>query len=172
MAGLQHLQWPAITVGLRVSGTEVNRLTFRRHELEIGCLVAGVEDLREDPGLTAGLRRGKRAVVVLFYGLDDFLGIGLYGQRNTFMPSTKCMLTNIIEPGLLPEKSFDQRPRSQRSSRSWAASQRAGSVINIASTLAWQGAAGNIGYGTSKGAVLQFTRAAAMDLAPVRHPRQ
>ncbi len=41
-----------------------------------------------------------------------------------------------------------------------------GSVINIASTSAWQGAAGNIGYGTSKGAVLQFTRAAAMDLAP------
>ena len=41
-----------------------------------------------------------------------------------------------------------------------------GSVINIASTAAWQGAAGNVGYGTSKGAVVQFTRAAAMDLAP------
>ncbi len=41
-----------------------------------------------------------------------------------------------------------------------------GSVVNIASTSAWQGTGGNIGYGTSKGAVLQFTRAAAMDLAP------
>ncbi len=41
-----------------------------------------------------------------------------------------------------------------------------GSIINIASAAAWQGTGGNIGYGTSKGAVLQFTRAAAMDLAP------
>jgi NAD(P)-dependent dehydrogenase (short-subunit alcohol dehydrogenase family) len=41
-----------------------------------------------------------------------------------------------------------------------------GSVIVIISTAGWQGPAGNIGYATSKGGLIQFTRAAAMDLAP------
>jgi NAD(P)-dependent dehydrogenase (short-subunit alcohol dehydrogenase family) len=41
-----------------------------------------------------------------------------------------------------------------------------GSVVCIISTAGWQGPAGNIGYATSKGGLIQFTRAAAMDLAP------
>jgi NAD(P)-dependent dehydrogenase (short-subunit alcohol dehydrogenase family) len=41
-----------------------------------------------------------------------------------------------------------------------------GSIICIVSTAGWQGQAGNIGYSTSKGGVIQFARAAAMDLAP------
>jgi NAD(P)-dependent dehydrogenase (short-subunit alcohol dehydrogenase family) len=41
-----------------------------------------------------------------------------------------------------------------------------GSIICIISTAGWQGQAGNIGYCTSKGGIIQFTRAAAMDLAP------
>ena len=41
-----------------------------------------------------------------------------------------------------------------------------GSIICIISTAGWQGPAGNIGYATSKGGIIQFTRAAAMDLAP------
>ncbi|HEX5369722.1 MAG TPA: SDR family oxidoreductase [Dehalococcoidia bacterium] len=41
-----------------------------------------------------------------------------------------------------------------------------GSIICIISTAGWQGPAGNIGYATSKGGLVQFTRAAAMDLAP------
>jgi NAD(P)-dependent dehydrogenase (short-subunit alcohol dehydrogenase family) len=40
-----------------------------------------------------------------------------------------------------------------------------GSIIVIASTAAHQGQAGNIGYCTSKSGLLNFTRAAAMDLA-------
>ncbi len=43
--------------------------------------------------------------------------------------------------------------------------QRRGSIIVIASTAAHQGQAGNIGYCTSKSGLLNFTRAAAMDLA-------
>jgi NAD(P)-dependent dehydrogenase (short-subunit alcohol dehydrogenase family) len=42
---------------------------------------------------------------------------------------------------------------------------RGGSIIVIASTAAHQGQAGNIGYTTSKGGLLNFARAAAMDLA-------
>lgn len=41
-----------------------------------------------------------------------------------------------------------------------------GSVINILSCIAWQGAAGFIAYATHKGGLASFTRAAAMDLAP------
>jgi NAD(P)-dependent dehydrogenase (short-subunit alcohol dehydrogenase family) len=44
---------------------------------------------------------------------------------------------------------------------------RGGSIIVIASTAAHQGQPGNIGYCTSKSGLLNFTRAAAMDL--VKH---
>lgn len=42
---------------------------------------------------------------------------------------------------------------------------RRGSIIVIVSTAGHQGQAGNIAYSTSKGGLLNFTRAAAMDLA-------
>ena len=40
-----------------------------------------------------------------------------------------------------------------------------GSIINILSTAAWQGQAGNIGYCTAKSGMINFTRSAAMELA-------
>ncbi len=43
-----------------------------------------------------------------------------------------------------------------------------GSIINILSTAAWQGQAGNIGYSTAKSGMINFTRSAAMELAPHR----
>ena len=42
---------------------------------------------------------------------------------------------------------------------------RHGNMINIISTAGHQGEPGNIGYGTAKGGLLNFTRAVAMDLA-------
>jgi NAD(P)-dependent dehydrogenase (short-subunit alcohol dehydrogenase family) len=41
-----------------------------------------------------------------------------------------------------------------------------GSVVNILSSNAWQGCAGVIAYAFHKGGLANFTRAAAMDLAP------
>ncbi len=41
-----------------------------------------------------------------------------------------------------------------------------GSIINVLSTAAWQGQAGNIGYCTAKSGIINFTRSAAMELAP------
>lgn len=41
-----------------------------------------------------------------------------------------------------------------------------GSIVNVASTAAHQGQPGNICYSTAKAGLLNFTRAAAMDLAP------
>ncbi len=40
-----------------------------------------------------------------------------------------------------------------------------GSIINVLSTAAWQGQAGNIGYCTAKSGLINFTRSAAMELA-------
>jgi NAD(P)-dependent dehydrogenase (short-subunit alcohol dehydrogenase family) len=45
---------------------------------------------------------------------------------------------------------------------------RSGVVLNTISTEAHQGNPGNIGYGTAKSGLLNFTRAAAMELAPHR----
>ena len=42
---------------------------------------------------------------------------------------------------------------------------RHGCVINIASSAAHQGEPGNVGYGTGKGGLLNFTRSVAMELA-------
>ena len=42
---------------------------------------------------------------------------------------------------------------------------RQGCIINILSSQAYQGSPGNLAYNTSKGGLLNFTRAAAMDLA-------
>ncbi len=41
-----------------------------------------------------------------------------------------------------------------------------GSIINVLSTAAWQGQAGNVGYCSAKSALLNFTRSVAMELAP------
>jgi len=49
--------------------------------------------------------------------------------------------------------------------RQMVAQGRGGSIIVIVSTAGHQGQAGNIGYCTSKSGLLNFTRAAAMDLA-------
>lgn len=45
---------------------------------------------------------------------------------------------------------------------------RGGSIINILSTAAWQGHANNIAYSTAKSGMINFTRSAAMELAPYR----
>ena len=42
---------------------------------------------------------------------------------------------------------------------------RKGNIINIISTAGHQGEPGNVGYGTSKGGLLNFTRSVAMELA-------
>jgi NAD(P)-dependent dehydrogenase (short-subunit alcohol dehydrogenase family) len=51
-------------------------------------------------------------------------------------------------------------------SRSMIDQQVRGSIINILSTAAWQGQAGNVGYCTGKSGLINFTRSVAMELAP------
>jgi NAD(P)-dependent dehydrogenase (short-subunit alcohol dehydrogenase family) len=57
---------------------------------------------------------------------------------------------------------------TQQVARLMVEQRRGGSIIVIVSTAGHQGQAGNIGYCTSKSGLLNFTRAAAMDLAPHR----
>jgi NAD(P)-dependent dehydrogenase (short-subunit alcohol dehydrogenase family) len=55
---------------------------------------------------------------------------------------------------------------SQAVARSMIANGRSGAMVNLLSTAAWQGEAGNVGYSTAKSGMANFTRATAMDLAP------
>ena len=57
---------------------------------------------------------------------------------------------------------------TQHVARAMVAQGRGGSIIVIVSTAGHQGQTGNIGYCTSKSGLLNFTRAAAMDLAKHR----
>lgn len=50
--------------------------------------------------------------------------------------------------------------------RAMIAHEQRGSIINIISTEGHQGNPGNVGYGTAKGGLLNFTRSVAMELAP------
>jgi NAD(P)-dependent dehydrogenase (short-subunit alcohol dehydrogenase family) len=55
---------------------------------------------------------------------------------------------------------------SKYAAQQMIARERHGVIINILSTEAHQGNPGNIGYGTAKGGLHNFTRSAAMELAP------
>lgn len=55
---------------------------------------------------------------------------------------------------------------TQLVARSMVARNVRGAIVSILSTAAWQGEAGNIGYGTAKSGVINFIRSAAMELAP------
>lgn len=54
---------------------------------------------------------------------------------------------------------------TRRVSASMVAAGSGGSIVNVASSAAHQGEPGNIAYSTAKAGILNFTRAAAMDLA-------
>jgi NAD(P)-dependent dehydrogenase (short-subunit alcohol dehydrogenase family) len=54
---------------------------------------------------------------------------------------------------------------TKHAARLMVAQQRRGSIVVVVSTAGHQGQAGNIAYSTSKSGLLNFTRAAAMDLA-------
>lgn len=55
---------------------------------------------------------------------------------------------------------------SQAVAQAMVSTGRGGSIITMLSTAAWQGEVGNIGYSTAKSALINFTRSAAMELAP------
>lgn len=54
---------------------------------------------------------------------------------------------------------------TKHAARAMVAGRRRGSIVVVVSTAGHQGQAGNIAYSTSKSGLLNFTRAAAMDLA-------
>ncbi len=90
------------------------------------------------------------------------------------------VLNNAVQfnaKGLL-EMPFDQYQRqldiilggcflvTRAAARTMIEQGRGGSIINVLSTAAWQGHAGNVGYCTGKSGLLNFTRSVAMELAP------
>jgi NAD(P)-dependent dehydrogenase (short-subunit alcohol dehydrogenase family) len=55
---------------------------------------------------------------------------------------------------------------TRAAARAMIAAGTRGSIINVLSTAAWQGQAGNVGYCTGKSGLINFTRSVAMELAP------
>lgn len=57
---------------------------------------------------------------------------------------------------------------TQHVARKMVEAGKGGSIINVLSTTAWQGPSNNLGYASAKSALINFTRAVGMELAPHR----
>lgn len=141
-------------------------ITGRRHELgeEVarGIRAKGgqadfaVMDVRQLPQVRAGIdeaaqRRGRLDILV------NNAGISL---PRTLLATSEADYTDLFETNV----------RSMFFATKWAAElmvrQGSGSVVNIASVSAIRGQEERVAYCGTKGAVLQITRAAALELAP------
>ena len=129
----------------------------RRIEEAGGAAIAVAGDVT-DPGVVSALVEG----VLERWGRIDVL------VNNAVRFNTKGVLD-------MPVEEFRQQVdvilggaflMTQAVARSMVGRDVRGSIINILSTAAWQGQAGNIGYCTAKSGMVNFTRSAAMELAP------
>ncbi len=121
-----------------------------RRAIAIAC------DVTDEAQVTAVVAQAKEA----FGGVDILVnGATLFNTKGILdMPldewrrQTDVLLTGaFLFTKLIAKQMIDQG--------------RHGNMINIISTAGHQGEPGNIGYGTAKGGLLNFTRAVAMDLA-------
>jgi NAD(P)-dependent dehydrogenase (short-subunit alcohol dehydrogenase family) len=118
-------------------------------------LVCDVTDERQVEAMVARVRETHGGVDVLVNNAGLLGGLGVLE-----MPLerwTRQLAVNLTGTFLC----------TQHVARLMVEGRRKGSIIVIASTAAHQGQAGNIAYCTSKSGLLNFTRAAAMDL--VKH---
>jgi NAD(P)-dependent dehydrogenase (short-subunit alcohol dehydrogenase family) len=121
-----------------------------------GQAVGVVCDITDEAAVSAAVERAVRE-----YGGIDVLvnNAGILGGASVLdMPLdrwTRQIAVNLTGTFLC----------TKHVARSMVAQRRRGSIIVIISTAGHQGQANNIGYSTSKSGLLNFTRAAAMDLA-------
>jgi NAD(P)-dependent dehydrogenase (short-subunit alcohol dehydrogenase family) len=122
-----------------------------------GDALAAVCDTTDEAQVTAMVARAREA-----YGGVDVLvnNAGILGGQSVLdMPLdrwTRQLAVNLTGTFLC----------TKHVARAMVEHGRRGSIIVIVSTAGHQGQPGNIGYCTSKSGLLNFTRAAAMDLAP------
>ena len=121
-----------------------------RRAIGIAC------DVTDEAQVTAAVERAKETfggVDILINGATVFNWKGVLDMPlDEWRRQTDVMLTGaFLFTKLTAKQMIDLRRR--------------GNMINIISTAGHQGEPGNIGYGTSKGGLLNFTRSVAMELA-------
>ena len=125
--------------------------------INIGRRAIGIAcDVTDEAQVTATLERAKES----FDGVDILVnGATLFNTKGVLdMPVDEWRRqTDVLLTGAFL---FTKHAAKQMISLG-----RSGNMINIISTAGHQGEPGNIGYGTAKGGLLNFTRSAAMELA-------
>ena len=124
-----------------------------------GSAIAVAGDVTNEEQVIAALSRAEEA----FGGVDILINGAVvqyrFGLREMPLERFRRQIDVILTGTFLFTKhAAEQMIRLSRN----------GSIINIISTEGHQGNLGNIGYGTAKSGLLNFTRAAAMELAQHR----
>lgn len=121
-----------------------------------GEAIAVACDVTKDEQVQAAVKRAEEA-----FGAPDILVNGAMLQiRKGLLDMSADEFRRLLDVGIIGTFLF-----TQHTAKSMIRHKRPGSIINIISTEGHQGNLGNIGYGTTKSGLLNFTRAAAMELA-------
>lgn len=121
-----------------------------------GQATAVVCDVTREDSILAAIRHAETA----FGPIDILINGAVLQIRKSLLDVSLDEIKRQIDVGLCGTMLF-----TKHVARSMIEHGRRGSIVNIGSTEAHQGNIGNIAYGTAKGGVLHFTRAAAMELA-------
>jgi 3-oxoacyl-[acyl-carrier protein] reductase len=122
-----------------------------------GQAVAAVCDVSKEDQVLAAIATGNKA----FGPIDILINGAVMKLRKGVLDVSAEGFRRQIEVSLVGTLMF-----TQHVTRKMIEDKRKGNVICILSTEGHQGSPGNIGYGTAKGGLMNFTRAAAMELAP------
>jgi NAD(P)-dependent dehydrogenase (short-subunit alcohol dehydrogenase family) len=122
-----------------------------------GDAIAAVCDVSDEAQVVAVLEKAKAT-----YGAVDILVNGAVLQiRKGVLELSAAEFRRQVDVSLVGALLF-----TKHVARDMISNKTPGSIISIISTEGHQGNPGNIGYGTVKGGLLNFTRSAAMELAP------
>ncbi len=154
-----------IACGLADEGAKLVCIDFRLDYAEAcareirdkgGEAIAVRCDVTRDDQVQAAVRQAEEA-----FGPPDILVNGAMLQiRKGVLDMSADEFRRLLDVGVIGTFLF-----TQHTAKSMIRNQRQGSIINIISTEGHQGNLGNIAYGTAKAGLLNFTRAAAMELA-------
>jgi NAD(P)-dependent dehydrogenase (short-subunit alcohol dehydrogenase family) len=122
-----------------------------------GDAIAVQADVTQEDHVEAAVRQSGEA----FGGIDILVNGAVLQIRRGLLDITPAQFRRQMDVILVGTFLF-----TQHVARLMIDQGRRGAIINIGSTEAHQGNPGNVGYGTAKGGLLNFTRTVAMELAP------
>jgi NAD(P)-dependent dehydrogenase (short-subunit alcohol dehydrogenase family) len=122
-----------------------------------GEAIAAVCDVSHEDQVVAVLEKAKGA----FGAVDVLINGAVLQIRKGVLDLSAEEFRRQIDVSLVGALLFTKHVASEL-----IKNKRSGSVISIISTEGHQGNPGNVGYGTVKGGLLNFTRTVAMELAP------